>query len=147
MRHWILRVLPKLIRRTRRSAPPCRPILEQLEDRCVPSANPMQPMGMDMPPMGMQTMNMQTMSMPSMGMQTMSMPTMSTSMTSMNMMNNGLNPNTLAAINQLFMDFNQTLRQVLSSQSLPQFFANEMHMRDVLTADLMRITSSLDGMG
>ena len=49
----------------------------------------------------------------------------------------------MAALNQLFMDFNQTLRQVLSSQSLPQFFANEMHMRDVVATDLMRVVSSL----
>jgi hypothetical protein len=149
MRHWILRVLPnflpKRIRRTTRSAPTCRPMLEQLEDRCVPSANPMSSMGMGMPSMGMGMPTM-GMNMPTMSTHTMSMPTSSMSMTSTNMMNNGSNSSTMAALNQLFMDFNQTLRQVLSSQTLPQLFANEMHMQQVLAADLMRLESSLSGM-
>jgi len=146
MRHWILRVLPKFTRRTTRSTSTCRPMLEQLEDRCVPSANPMSSMGMGMPTMGMGMPKM-GMNMPTMNTPTMNMPTTSMSMTSTNMMNNGSNSSTMAALNQLFMDFDQTLRQVLSSQSLPQFFANEMHMRDILATDLMRLRSSLNGMG
>ncbi|HEY7152479.1 MAG TPA: hypothetical protein VH575_00835 [Gemmataceae bacterium] len=141
MRTWIFRVLPKLGRRTSRSASVCRPTLEQLEDRCVPSASMMQPMGMGMPPM-----NMPSMGMPSMNMSSMGMPSMNMSSMGANTMNHGLSPNTVAALNQLFMDFNQTLRQVLSSQSLPQFFANEMHMRQVLAADLTNLKASLNSM-
>ena len=141
MRTWIFRVLPKLGRQTSRSASVCRPTLEQLEDRCVPSASMMQPMGMGMPPMNMPSMGMPSMNMPSMGMPSMNMSSMGA-----NTMNHGLSPNTVAALNQLFMDFNQTLRQVLSSQSLPQFFANEMHMRQVLAADLTNLKASLNGM-
>jgi len=139
MRHWILRVLPKLNRRTPRAAQACRPTLEQLEDRCVPSASPMQPMGMGMgmPPMGM----------PPMGMQTMSAPPMNMGMSSSNMMNMSLNANTMAALHQLFTDFDQTLRVVMLSKTLPQFFANEMHMRQVVVADLVRVESSLMNMG
>jgi hypothetical protein len=138
MRTWIFRVLPKLVRRTSRSASVCRPTLEQLEDRCVPSASMMQPMGMGM---GMPPMNM-----PSMGMPTMNMPSMGANMMGTNTMNHGLSPNTMAALNQLFMDFNQTLRQVLSSQTLPQFFANEMQMRQIIAADLTHLVSSLRDM-
>jgi hypothetical protein len=143
---WIFRILPKLGRRTSRSVSVCRPTLEQLEDRCVPSASMMQPMGMGMPPMNMPSMGMPTMNMPSMGMPTMNMSSMGANMMGTNTMNHGLSPNTVAALNQLFMDFNQTLRQVLSSQSLPQFFANEMSMRDVLARDIANLKSSLSGM-
>jgi hypothetical protein len=101
----------------------------------------MQPMGMGMPPM-----NMPSMGMPSMNMSSMGMPSMNMSSMGANTMNHGLSPNTVAALNQLFMDFNQTLRQVLSSQSLPQFFANEMHMRQVLAADLTNLKASLNSM-
>jgi hypothetical protein len=46
----------KLVRRTPDSTPSHRPTLEQLEDRCLPSANVMIPMGMAPPPMNVQPM-------------------------------------------------------------------------------------------
>jgi hypothetical protein len=129
MRHWILTLLAKLTRLSTDSAPTCRPTLEQLEDRCVPSANMMMSMGMTMPSMTMPSMTMQPTTMPSMN-----MPSMGTNMTS-----NMLNPATMAAIDHLFMDFNQTLQQVLSSTTMQQFITNEVHMIDVLATDIAQI--------
>ena len=55
MRNWISTFVSKLVHRTPAFTPPSRPILEQLEDRCLPSTNMMMPMNMPTPPMTMQT--------------------------------------------------------------------------------------------
>jgi hypothetical protein len=57
----------------------------------------------------------------------------------MNTMNNMPNPATLAALNQLFTDFNRTMPQVLSSQNLQQFVVNETAMLHVIAADLIHL--------
>jgi hypothetical protein len=54
MCNWISTIVSKLVHRTPTFAPSSRLMLEQLEDRCVPSANMMMPMNMPMPPMTMQ---------------------------------------------------------------------------------------------
>ena len=129
MRTGIASIVSKLVCRPPAFRTPICPTLEQLEDRCVPSANMMMSMGMNMPPMTMPSMNMQTMNMPSSNMQSMGTNTMS----------GMLNPNTLAAIDQLFMDFNQTLQQVLSSTTTQQFITNELHMIEVVSHDIAQI--------
>jgi hypothetical protein len=55
MRNCISTVVSKLIHRPPAFTQSSRPILEQLEDRCLPSANMMMPMNMPAPPMTMQT--------------------------------------------------------------------------------------------
>ncbi len=45
----IVSTMSNLVREPRRSAPSTRPTLEQLEDRCMPSAGFMHPMGMPSP--------------------------------------------------------------------------------------------------
>ncbi len=55
MCNWISTVVSKLVSRTPAVTPSSRPILEQLEDRCVPSTNMMMPMNMPTPPMTMKT--------------------------------------------------------------------------------------------
>ena len=132
MRHWILTLVAKLTRLSPDSAPTCRPTLEQLEDRCVPSASMMMPMGMNRPPMNMPSMTMQTTTMPSMG---------------TNMTSNMPNQTTMAAIDHLYMDFNQTLQQVLSSTTMQQFITNESHMIDVLATDIAQIRMLVSPMG
>ncbi len=54
MRNWIAAIGSKLIRRIPAFTPSSRPVVEQLEDRCVLSANLMMPMNMPLPPMTMQ---------------------------------------------------------------------------------------------
>jgi hypothetical protein len=130
MRHYIRAFVSKLVRRPPAPAPSRRPTLEQLEDRCLPSANMMMSMGMPTMPMNMQPMGMQAMTMPSANMSSTGM--MSTT-------SNMMNPSTMAAINQLFTDFDKTLQQVLSSTTLQQFITNEAHMIGVLSADLSQI--------
>src|SRR5262249_50288052 len=108
MRHWIAAVLSKRARTTTAFTPSYRPILERLEDRCLPSTSMMMSMPMppmNNPPMGMPAMTMPSPIMPSMG---------------MNMMSNGMNSNLFADVNHLFMDFDQTLQQVLASQTVQQ---------------------------
>jgi hypothetical protein len=51
---WISTIVSKLVHRTPAFTPPDRLMLEQLEDRCVPSANMTMPMNTPMPPMTMQ---------------------------------------------------------------------------------------------
>jgi hypothetical protein len=75
MYHWILAFASKLVRRTPDSTPSHCPTLEQLEDRCMPSAGMMMPMGMPTPLMNVQPMGMQAMTMPSTNMQSMGMNT------------------------------------------------------------------------
>jgi hypothetical protein len=65
MNHWILAIASKLVRRTPDSIPSHRPTLEELEDRCLPSANMMMSMGMPPPPMNVPSLGMQTMTLPS----------------------------------------------------------------------------------
>jgi hypothetical protein len=65
MHRWILAIASKLVRRPPGSRPPYRPTLEQLKDRCLPSANLMMPMGMPTPLMNAQSMGMQAATMPS----------------------------------------------------------------------------------
>ena len=132
MSHWICGLASNFLRRTPASSPRCRPTLEQLEDRCVPSANIMMSMGMNMPSMNMQPMVMHTTTMPSMG---------------TNMTSNMPNQTTMAAIDHLFMDFNQTLQQVLSSTTMQQFITNESHMIDVLATDIAQIRMLVSPMG
>jgi hypothetical protein len=135
MRHWITAVLSKLVRRTAGFTPSYRPILEQLEDRCLASTGMMM-MGMPMSPMNKPPMGIPAMTMPSTNMQSMGMNTMS----------NGMNPNSLAAIDQLFTDFDQTLQQVLASKTVQQFSTNEVHMIQVLATDLAHIRMSVGQM-
>ncbi len=95
MRPRLLTLASRLFRRCPRPAPSTRLVLEQLEDRCVPSANMMQPMGMPMtntPPTNMGMMNMQPMSM---SMQPMSM----------NMMTFQQEASAFAALDKMFMNF------------------------------------------
>jgi hypothetical protein len=150
MSHWICGLASKLLRRTAASSPRCRPTLEQLEDRCVPSANMMMSMGMTTPSMNMNmpsmdtnmpsmNMNMPTMNMPSMNVQTTNMQSSNAQSMGTNTPNIELNPATLAAINQFFVDFSQTLQQVMSSNSAQQFVANEVHMIEVITLDIAQI--------
>ena len=119
MSHWICGLASNFLRRTPASSPRCRPTLEQLEDRCVPSANIMMSMGMNMPSMNMPSSNM---------------PSMST-----NTMSSMMNPTLMAAVDHLFVDFNQTLQQVMSSTTPQQFITNEVHMIDVLATDIAQI--------
>lgn len=135
MRHWILGLLSKVVRPNPVSAS-CRPTLEYLEDRCMPSANTMMSMGMPMPSTNMQPA-MQATTMPPTNMQSMGM----------NATGNVVNPTTLAAIDHLFVDFNQTLQQVLSSKTTQQFITNEIHMIDVLAADIAQIRMLVAPMG
>jgi hypothetical protein len=58
-----------------------------------------------------------------------------------------MNPATLAAINQLFTDFGQTLQQVLSSKTVPQLIGNEAHMIEVLANDIAHIRMLESPMG
>lgn len=143
MSHWICGLASNFLRRTPASSPRCRPILEQLEDRCVPSANMMMSMDMNMPSMDMNmpsmNMNTPTMNMPSMNMQTTNMQSSNVQSMSTNTTNIVLNPATLAAIDKLFVDFSQTLQQVMSSNSAQQFVANELHMIGVITLDVAQI--------
>ena len=132
MRHWILALVSKRTRPSPVSAPTYRPTLEELEDRCVPSANMMMSMGMNMPSMNMQPMVMHTTTTPSMG---------------TNMTSNMPNQTTMAAIDHLFMDFNQTLQQVLSSTTMQQFITNESHMIDVLATNIAQIRMLVSPMG
>ncbi|HEY7329546.1 MAG TPA: hypothetical protein VH592_18045 [Gemmataceae bacterium] len=55
MRTWIAAIVSKLVCRPPAFRTTVCPTLEQLEDRCVPSANMMMPMNMPMPPMTTQT--------------------------------------------------------------------------------------------
>ena len=55
MCNWISTIVSKLVHRAPAFTPSSRPILEQLEDRCVLTANTMMPMNMPVPPMNMQT--------------------------------------------------------------------------------------------
>jgi hypothetical protein len=137
MRHWIATVLSKFARQSPGFTPSCRPSLEQLEDRCLPSTGMM--MGMPVPPMNNPPMGMAIMGMPSSNMPSMGM----------NMMNNGMISNLSADINHLFMDFDQTLMQVLNSTTVQQFVMNEAHMIQVLATDLAQIrmlVGQMDGM-
>jgi hypothetical protein len=155
MHHPFLSTLSNLVCRSARSALPTRPTLERLEDRCVPSANIMPMMGMPMmgmPMMGMGSMPMQQMGMQQMGMQSMPMQQMgmnttvtSTTVTNtatMNTVNNTPSPATLAALDQLFTDFNRTMQQVMSSRNLPQFVANETNMLRIIAADLIHLMAT-----
>lgn len=155
MHHLFRTIRSNLVRRSPRSALPTRPTLERLEDRCVPSANfmpmmgtpmmgigsmPMQQMGMD--PMPVQQMGMQSMPMQQMGMNTAVTSTTVTSTAAMNTTNNPPSPATLAALNQLFTDFNRTMQQVLSSQNLQQFVVNETAMLRIVAADLIHLMAT-----
>jgi hypothetical protein len=115
MRHGIAAVLSKFGRPASGFTPSQRPVLEQLEDRCLPSSGMMMPMSMPMPPMGMQPMSMTTMSSPAM------------------------NPTLFSAVRQLVTDFGQTLHQVQTSTTVQQFVTNEIHMIQVLLMDLAQI--------
>jgi hypothetical protein len=55
------------------------------------------------------------------------------------MLSTGMNPNLVTAIDHLFTDFDQTLQQVLASQSAQQFAMNESHMINVLATDLAQV--------
>jgi hypothetical protein len=137
MRHWIATVLSRFARQTPGFTPSCRPILEHLEDRCLPSTGMM--MGMPMPPMNNPPMAMPIITMPSSDMPSMGM----------NMMSNGMISNLSADINHLFMDFDQTLMQVLNSKTVQQFVMNEARMIQVLATDLDQIrmlVGQMDGM-
>jgi hypothetical protein len=132
MRNWLHTVLTNIFPQPARSPVPVRPALEQLEDRCVPSANLMQPMGMNMmgtPPVGMNMMSMQSMAMPMAG----------TNVT--------VNGATIAAFNQLFTDFEHTLQQVLASKTVQQFFTNEAAMIQTIAADLAHLSMAASPMG
>jgi hypothetical protein len=165
MRHQFLTNLSNLVRRSPRSAFPTCPTLERLEDRCVPSADfmpsmsmPMMGMGfmpvqqigmgfMPMQPMGMDSMSVQQIGVTPMPMQQVGTNTAVTSTTvtstaAMNTTNNPPSPATLAALNQLFTDFNRTMLQVLSSQTLQQFVVNETAMLRIITADLIHIMAT-----
>ena len=135
MRHQFLTVLSNLVRRSPRSDLPTRPSLERLEDRCVPSAN-------SMPMMGMPMMGMGSMPIQQMGMNTTVTSTTVTNTAAMNTMNNPPSPATLAALNQLFTDFNRTMLQVMSSRNLQQFVANETAMLRIITADLLHLMAT-----
>jgi hypothetical protein len=50
-----------------------------------------------------------------------------------------MNPTLMAAVDHLFVDFNQTLQQVMSSTTPQQFITNEIHMIDVLATDIAQI--------
>jgi hypothetical protein len=140
MRHQLLTTRSNLARRCPRSTLPTRPTLERLEDRCVPSADFMPSMGMPM--MGMPMMGMGSMPMQQMGMNTaVTSPTVTNTAT-MNTVNNTPSPATLAALNQLFTDFNRTMQQVLSSQTLQQFVANETAMLRIVDADLLHLMAT-----
>jgi hypothetical protein len=150
MHHPFLSTLSNLVRRSARSALPTRPTLERLEDRCVPSANIMPMMGMPMMGMGsmpmqqtgMQQMGMQSMPMQQIGMNTTVTSTTVTNTAAMNTVNNTPSPATLAALNQLFTDFNRTMQQVMSSRTMPQFVANETNMLRIIAADLIHLMAT-----
>jgi hypothetical protein len=135
MRHQFLTSRSNLVRRSPRSTLPTRPTLEALEDRCVPSAN-------FMPMMGMPMMGMGSMPMQQTGMNTTVTSTTVTNTTAMNTMNNTPSSATVAALNQLFTDFNRTMQQVLSSQNLQQFVANETNMLRIVAADLIHLMAT-----
>jgi hypothetical protein len=135
MRHHFLSIRSNLARRSPQSALPTRPALERLEDRCVPSANSMAMMGMPM--MGMGSMPMQQV-----GTNTTVTSTTVTNTAAMNTMNNPPSPATLAALNQLFTDFNRTMLQVMSSRNLQQFVANETAMLRIVAADLIHLMAT-----
>lgn len=116
----IRKAMSNLDREPRRSAPPTRPTLEQLEDRRVPSSGLMQPMGMPM--MGM-------------------------SMASTSTMSQTPSPAVMAAFRQLVTDFDRSLLQVLSSQTRQQFVANETAMIQLVFMDLTRLDMLLTPMG
>ena len=99
-----------------------RATLEPLKDRCLPSANMMMPMSMPMPPMNMQPMGLITPS-------------------------DRINPHTLAAITQLFSDFDQKLQQVRASTTMQQFIPNEAQVIQVPAADLTQFRMSGAPMG
>jgi hypothetical protein len=104
----------KLHRRSPRLA------LEQLEDRCVPSANMM-------PSMGMSMMNMQPINM---GM--MSTQSMSTNMQSMgtNMMTFQQEASAFAALDRMFMNFEHVVQQLITQEvaMLQTFFTDLSHL-------------------
>jgi hypothetical protein len=118
-------LVSNLVSRPSRSAPPRRPCLEQLEDRCVPSANLVQPM------------NMMMMGTPMMGM----------SMTSTATMNNTPSPAAMAAFTKFVTDFEKSLQQVLSSQTRQQFVTNEIAMIQLVSMDLARFEMLISPMG
>ena len=126
MRHWLRNILSNFTRPPSRSLPSTRPALEQLEDRCMPSANMMMSMGMSMPPMGM---NMT--SMPAMGMNVTS----------------SVRASEMAALNQLFMDFDRTLQQVLASRTMQQFVVNETAMIQTVLTDLAHFNAVASSVG
>jgi hypothetical protein len=53
-----------------------------------------------------------------------------------------LSPAALAALNQLFADFNRTMLQVMSSRNLQQFVANETAMLRIITGDLLHLMAT-----
>lgn len=126
----ILKAMSHLVREPRRSAPPTRPTLEQLEDRRVPSSRLMQPMGM-----------------PMMGMSMMGIPMMGMSMAGTSMMSQTPSPAVMAAFRQLVTDFDRSLLQVLSSQTRQQFVTNETAMIQLVFMDLTRLDMLLSPMG
>jgi hypothetical protein len=123
MRFRLLTLLPNLFRHSRRPAAPTRPILEQLEDRCMPSANMMQPMGMNV--MNMPPANMGMMNTPPASTSTMNMPP-----TSMNMITFQQEMNAVAALDKVFMNFEHAVQQFIAQEvSLIQtFIADFSHM-------------------
>jgi hypothetical protein len=122
-------LVSSFLSRPRRAALPTRPTLEQLEDRSLPSANLMQPMGMMM------------------GTPMMGTPMMSMSMTATSSMNNGPSAAARAAFTQLVTDFQKSLQQVLSSQTRQQFMANEAAMIQLVFMDFERLEMLLSPMG
>jgi hypothetical protein len=129
MRHWLLSILSKRVRRSPRSTLPSRPTLETLEDRCVPSANitPILSHGTFIHSLGL---NATVANAPA------------TNIAATNTLHNVPNQATLAALNQLFTDFNRTLQQVLSSQNLQQFVVNETAMLRLIGADLANLRAT-----
>jgi hypothetical protein len=97
---------------------------------------------MGMGSMPMQQMGVQSMPMQQMGMNTTVASTTVTNTTAMNPTNNMPSPATLAALNQLFTDFTRTMQQVLSSQNLQQFVANETTMLRIVAADLVHLMAT-----
>jgi hypothetical protein len=127
MRHWLFSTLSNRLRRSPRSPLPTRPTLESLEDRCVPTANFLPFLGMHgtfMHPVNVNTAVVNT---------------PATNTTVLNTLHNTPNPSTLAALNQLFTDFNRTMQQVMSSQTLQQFVANETNMLRIIGVDLTHL--------
>ena len=106
------------------------------------TTDPMQMQQMGTDPMPVQPMTMAPVPVQPMGTSTAVASTAATNTAAMNTPNITLSPAALAALNQLFADFNRTMLQVMSSRNLQQFVANETAMLRIITGDLLHLMAT-----